>query len=82
MSVQKVYEVKMTDQGRIVVPQKLRRELNLDTSAAFVMYRDGDRVVLERRGEARARLANLAAKLPGTDAFLAERRAEARREQE
>lgn len=76
MSASKVYEVRMTDQGRVVVPQKLRRELELDASVPFVMYRDGDRVVMERRGEARSRLTALAEKLPTTDEFLADRRAE------
>ena len=82
MDAKTVYEVKMTDQGRVVVPQKLRRELGLGADIPFVMYRDGERVVMERKGEARARLAALAAHLPGSEKFIAERRAAARRDQE
>ncbi|WP_146237432.1 AbrB/MazE/SpoVT family DNA-binding domain-containing protein [Deinococcus yavapaiensis] len=55
-----VHEIKMTDQGRIVVPQKLRRDLDLDASTRLVMYRDGDRLILERKGDARQRLSTLA----------------------
>ncbi|PYE50480.1 hypothetical protein DES52_11897 [Deinococcus yavapaiensis KR-236] len=55
-----VHEIKMTDQGRIVVPQKLRRDLDFDATTRLVMYRDGDRLILERKGDARQRLSTLA----------------------
>ena len=76
-------EVKMNAQGRLVVPLALRDQLQAVEGGTFVAYLDGDRLILERKGEARRRLLALGAALAPEAVSLADeliadrRRAEA-----
>lgn len=69
-----------------MVPHPIREQLNSADGGTFIVYLDGERIVLERKGEARARLFERAARLAPaerslTDELIAERRAAAQREQ-
>lgn len=75
----------MNAQGRVVVPFQVRERLNIPEGGEFVLYLDGERIVMERKGEARSRLFALGAQLAPrdvnlTDELLQDRREAARRE--
>jgi AbrB family looped-hinge helix DNA binding protein len=78
-------EVTIGPQGRLVVPARLRRKLGLSPGDVLVARAEDDRLVLERRsaalGRLRARLAGLPPDVSLVDELIAERRAEAAREQ-
>tara|TARA_B100001971_G_scaffold94271_1_gene87081 strand:+ start:265 stop:426 length:162 start_codon:yes stop_codon:yes gene_type:complete len=40
--------VKSDNRGQIVIPKNIRKELNLDNGAAFWMYVDKGKIVLEK----------------------------------
>ncbi|UQN09485.1 AbrB/MazE/SpoVT family DNA-binding domain-containing protein [Deinococcus sp. QL22] len=75
----------MNAQGRVVVPVQVRERLNVPKGSEFVLYVDGERIVMEQKGEARSRLFALGAQLAPedvnlTEEFLQDRREAARRE--
>lgn len=83
MTTEAAYEVRMNAQGRVVVPFQVRERLNIPEGGEFVLYLDGKRIVMERKGEARSRLFALGARLAPedvnlTDEFLQDRREAAR----
>ncbi|WP_216322704.1 AbrB/MazE/SpoVT family DNA-binding domain-containing protein [Deinococcus aestuarii] len=85
MTAKSAYEVKMNAQGRVVVPFQVRERLNIPEGGEFVLYLDGERIVMERKGEARSRLFALGAQLASkdvslTDELLQDRREASRRE--
>ncbi|WP_019011720.1 AbrB/MazE/SpoVT family DNA-binding domain-containing protein [Deinococcus aquatilis] len=85
MTAKAAYEVRMNAQGRVVVPAQVRERLNVPDGGEFVLYLDGERIVMEQKGEARSRLFALGARLAPqdtnlTDELLQDRREAARRE--
>ena len=84
MADEDVAEVRISPQGRLVVPARLRRRLGIEPGEVLVARAEDNRLVLERRGAAldrlRARWANAARDVSPVDELLAERREEARRE--
>ncbi len=76
--------VRVGDRGRLVIPASIRRRLGLARGDVLVANVDGDRLVLEPRGAALARLRERLASIPTdvslVDELLAERREEARRD--
>lgn len=81
----KRYEVPVQENGRMILPADLRQELGVGKGSRVVLQRVGDRIELTTarlsRAQARARVR---ARFPDAtnvvDEFLAERRAEAQRE--
>lgn len=77
-------EIQMGAQGRLVIPASLRRALDLHPGDRLVARRVGDSIVLERREAIEQRLLARFAHIPKderlADELVAERRAEARRE--
>ncbi|MCU0935701.1 MAG: AbrB/MazE/SpoVT family DNA-binding domain-containing protein [Gammaproteobacteria bacterium] len=77
-------EVQMGAQGRLVIPVSLRRALDLQPGDRLVARRVGDSIVLERREAIERRLLARFAHIPQderlADELVAERRAEAGRE--
>lgn len=87
MSSKSAYTVKMNSQGRVVVPVQVRESLNVPGGGDFILYLDGERIVMERKGEARSRLFTLGAQLAPrdvslTDEVLQDRREAAQRERD
>lgn len=85
MTAKPAYEVRMNAQGRVVVPFQVRERLNVPEGGEFVLYLDGERIVMEQKGEARSRLFALGALLAPkdvnlTDELLQDRREAARHE--
>lgn len=80
-------EVQMGEQGRVVIPAGVRRELGLAVGDRLVLRTEGKRLVLEPRASIRERLRGQFAPLSRdgislVDELLDERRQEARRERE
>ena len=80
-------DVRVGPQGRVVIPARLREELHLGPGEVLVAHVDGDRLVLERRQAILDRLKDaFSAAVPRStrlaDELIAERRAEAAREDE
>lgn len=79
-------EVQVGPQGRLVIPAALRKALDLKPGDRLVARREGDALVLERREAIEQRLWELFAHIPKdvslVDELIAERREEARRENE
>jgi AbrB family looped-hinge helix DNA binding protein len=77
--------VKIGPQGRIVIPAHLRKSLGVVPGDELVARMEGQRLVLESRAAAGARLlgmfAHLATDVSIVDELIAERREEARREE-
>ncbi len=81
-------ETEVNQQGRVTIPARLRAELGMGPGAKVVAYAENGRLVLEDRAHLLARLQEqvaLAAAEAGrtgsaVDELLAERRAEAGRE--
>lgn len=77
-------EVQIGAQGRLVIPAKLRKDLNLKPGDRLIAHKVGESLVLERRETIEKRLINRFRDIPMdvslTDELLAERRAEAARE--
>jgi AbrB family looped-hinge helix DNA binding protein len=78
-------EVKVGPQGRLVIPARLRKSLNLKPGDRLIARKVGDSLVLERRETIEKRLWEMFSHIPKevslVDELLAERRAEARREE-
>jgi AbrB family looped-hinge helix DNA binding protein len=79
-------EVQIGAQGRVVIPAALRKALNLAPGDRLIARQDGDSLVLERREAIERRLWDMFSHIPKeislVDELIAERRAEARRENE
>jgi AbrB family looped-hinge helix DNA binding protein len=79
-------EVQIGAQGRLVIPAALRKALDLKPGDRLVARQEGDALVLERREAIEQRLWKLFAHIPKdvslVDELIAERREEARRENE
>lgn len=73
-------------QGRLVIPARLRQEMELNEGDRLSLHRDGDRLVIvpqRREAEAlRGMFSHLAKDRSVVDELIADRRAEARRESE
>lgn len=83
----KTYDVPMQENGRVILPVELRRTLGLAKGDRVLIEADGEDVVLTtaklRRRRAQAMVARYIKPEDGVvDAFLAEKREEARRETE
>lgn len=78
-------EVQLGAQGRVVIPAHLRKALDLKPGDRLVARQDGDSIVLERRqnlvNRLRARYAHIPAEVSLVDELIAERHAEAAREE-
>jgi AbrB family looped-hinge helix DNA binding protein len=85
MPLEAGFEVTVGPQGRVVVPAPLRRRLGIEPGDVLVARAEDDRLVLERRAaileRIRRRLAVVPADVSMVDELIAERRAEAEREQ-
>ncbi len=81
MPMRSAYEVKMNAQGRVVVPSRVREYLKVPEGGEFILYLDGERIVMERRGEARSRLLALGARLAPVDVSLSDELIQERREE-
>lgn len=79
-------EVQVGAQGRLVIPAALRKAMNLKPGDRLVARKVGDGLVLERRETIEKRLWEMFSHIPKevslVDELIAERRAEARRENE
>ncbi len=79
-------EVQLGAQGRLVIPSVLRKSLNLKPGDKLIVRKVGDSLVLERRETIEKRLWDLYSHIPKdvslVDELIAERRTEARRENE
>ena len=79
-------EVQVGAQGRLVIPAALRKALNLKPGDRLIARKEGDRLVLERRESIEKRLWEMFSQIPKevslVDELIAERRAEAQREDE
>ena len=75
----------MTPQGRVTIPAQLRREVGIEVGDTVIVHVEDGRVVVETRAQlaARTRRDVARAAAPGSvvDELLADRRAEADREQ-
>ena len=75
----------MTPQGRVTIPAQLRREAGIEVGDTVIVHVEDGRVVVETRAQlaARTRRDVARAAAPGSvvDELLADRRAEADREQ-
>jgi predicted RNase H-like HicB family nuclease/bifunctional DNA-binding transcriptional regulator/antitoxin component of YhaV-PrlF toxin-antitoxin module len=79
------FPLALGEHGRLNLPAELRRSLGLEADAELVAFREGHRLVLERREDAVAEMAAMLAHLrregvSAVDELIAERRAEAARE--
>jgi AbrB family looped-hinge helix DNA binding protein len=76
--------VRVGPQGRLVIPAELRRAMNLEPGDELVARVEDEALVLERREMLVRRLQSLFDHVPAdvslVDELIAERRAEARRE--
>ncbi|HID82799.1 MAG TPA: AbrB/MazE/SpoVT family DNA-binding domain-containing protein [Chromatiales bacterium] len=77
-------EVQIGAQGRVVIPAKLRKALNLKPGDRLIARKVGESLVLERREAIEQRLWDMFSHIPKdvslVDELIAERRAEAKRE--
>jgi AbrB family looped-hinge helix DNA binding protein len=77
-------EVQVGAQGRLVIPARLRKSLNLKPGDRLVARKVGESLVLERREAIEKRLQDRFRHIPKevslVDELIAERRAEAARE--
>jgi antitoxin PrlF len=77
-------EIRVGEQGRIVIPAEIRRALAIDIGSTLVARIDHDRLVLEKREAVLERLQSRFANVPVgvslAEELMAERRAEAEHE--
>lgn len=77
-------EVRVGPQGRVVIPARLRRALDLKTGDKVLARVEGETLVLERRQQVVDRLRSRFAGVPSetrlADELIAQRRTEAARE--
>ena len=80
------HQIRLSAQGRIVIPSELRRELDLDRGETLVARVEGERLVLEKRAgilqRLKARFRAVPADVHLSAELIADRRREAAREQE
>jgi len=73
-------------QGRLVIPAELRREMSLSSGDVLLAAVEGQRLVLEKREavleRVKRRFSHISPDVNLADELIAERRAEARREEE
>lgn len=78
-------EIQVGAQGRLVIPAHLRKALNLKPGDRLIARKVGDSLVLERRETIEKRLWDMFSHIPKevslVEELIAERRAEARREE-
>jgi AbrB family looped-hinge helix DNA binding protein len=78
-------KVRVGPQGRVVIPASLRKALDLEPGDELIARIEDGRLVLERREQIiariRAHFASVPADVSLADELIAERRAEARREE-
>ena len=86
MALRNGTEVRIGPQGRLVIPASIRKALGLQPGDTLAARVEEDRLVLEKREHVLARLKAHFAKVPAdmslVDELIAERRAEADREQD
>jgi AbrB family looped-hinge helix DNA binding protein len=72
--------LRLGEQGRMVIPIELRKELGLEVGTELVATIEGDRLILETRKAVLSKLKSLFAVVPSdvslADELIAERRAE------
>lgn len=77
-------EIRLSAQGRVVIPAGLRKALHLKPGDRLIARQDGESIVLERQDvvqkRLQARFAHIPKDLSLVEELIAERRAEARRE--
>ena len=77
-------EIQIGAQGRLVIPAKLRKDLDLKPGDRLIAHKVGESLVLERREAIEKRLVNRFHNIPKdvslVDELLAERRTEAAQE--
>jgi AbrB family looped-hinge helix DNA binding protein len=85
-SERQTYRIKVGPQGRIVIPAGLRETLGVAPGDTLYVRLEDGRLVLETRGHITARIRALVSHVPRdvsvVDELIAERRAEAAREEE
>jgi AbrB family looped-hinge helix DNA binding protein len=81
---ERLAEVRVGPQGRVVIPARMREELGIGAGELLVARIEEGRVVLERRENVlrrvRGRFATVPTEASLVDALISERREEARRE--
>jgi AbrB family looped-hinge helix DNA binding protein len=81
---ERLAEVKVGPQGRVVIPARMREELGIGAGERLVARIDEGRVVLEKRENVLRRVRGRFASVPKearlVDELISERREEARRE--
>jgi AbrB family looped-hinge helix DNA binding protein len=81
---ERLTEVKVGPQGRVVIPARMREELGIGAGERLVARIDEGRVVLEKRENVlrrvRGRFSGVPKEASLVDELIAERREEARRE--
>jgi antitoxin PrlF len=77
-------ELRVGEQGRIVIPVEIRRALSIDIGSTLVARVEKDKLILEKRDAVLQRLQSRFKKIPAgvslADELIAERRAEAAHE--
>ena len=77
-------DIHVGPQGRVVIPARMRRELDISPGETLVAHVEDGRLVLEKPGQILARLQASFARIPPevslVDELIAERKREAQRE--
>jgi antitoxin PrlF len=77
-------ELRVGEQGRIVIPVEIRRVLSIDIGSTLIARVEKDKIILEKRDAVLQRLQSRFKKIPAgvslADELIAERRAEAAHE--
>jgi antitoxin PrlF len=78
------HELRVGEQGRIVIPVEIRRALSIDIGSTLIARVEKDKLILEKRDAVLQRLQSRFKKIPAgvslADELIAERRAEAAHE--
>lgn len=85
MAIEKKSEVRVGEQGRVVIPAPLRRALGLEPGERLIASVEDGRLILERRHEILARVKARFSRIPPevglAEELIAERRAEAQKDE-
>jgi antitoxin PrlF len=77
-------ELRVGEQGRIVIPIEIRRALSIDIGSTLIARIEKDKLILEKRDAVLQRLQSRFKKIPAgvslADELIAERRADAANE--